>query len=97
MRLMENTVKTGTFLYADEVRLGIRIVRHEYRPGTGDPFDEPQIREDLEGTFYEIQYGSTTARENFVAGGGYFDPLEKAVQNAEVATNRTVLWSPEPQ
>ena len=90
-------VKTGTFLYNNEVRCDIRIVRRTYRPGTGDPSDEAQFRDDLVGTFYEIQYGSTAKRGGWVAGGGFFDSLEAALGHASSATQDTVIWSSDVQ
>jgi hypothetical protein len=88
-------IQSGIFLYADEVVCDIRIVKHDMRPGTGDPFDEPWYRDDQKGEFYEIQYGSPSQRGKYLAGGGYFDSLDAALISAEEATHGTVRWNVE--
>ena len=80
-----SVVKQGTFLYAGAVVCDIRILKTDRRPGTGDQ----------EGEFFTIQYGSTTARGEFVAGGGWFASLEQAMDlaRAAVGTNGGLNWS----
>jgi hypothetical protein len=45
-------VKTGTWLYADEIRCSVVILKPEWAYGSGDYEDEPEIREGREGEFY---------------------------------------------
>ncbi|MCM3905105.1 MAG: hypothetical protein ND866_25710 [Pyrinomonadaceae bacterium] len=85
-------VKVGTFLYDGTVICDIRIVKHNGRYGTGDPFDEPKFREDIEGEFYYIEFGSTVERGKFVSGSQALPSLEAAVREAEDATGGRVTW-----
>lgn len=85
-------VKGGIFLYDNEITCDIRIVRVHLRPGSGDVLDEPKYRDDEIGEFYEIQYGSTSERGKFVAGVGWYDTIEAALESANGATNGTVKW-----
>ena len=85
-------VKEGVFLYDGTVPCDIRIFKHGKRYGTGDPFDEPEFRDDAEGEFYYIEFGSTVERGKFVSGSWAVPSLEAAIDEAERATNGTVTW-----
>ena len=85
-------VKEGVFLYDGTVPCDIRIFKHEKRYGTGDSFDEPEVRDDAGGEFYYIEFGSTVERGKFVSGSWALSSLEAAVEEAERATNGTVAW-----
>jgi hypothetical protein len=90
-------VKSGTFLYAGNVVCDVRIVREPIRFGTGDYEDEEDVREDqLAETFY-VEYGSTTERGRFNAGGGGHASLAEAVSAVESAPGigATVTWEAE--
>ena len=89
-----SVVKQGTFLYAGAIVCDIRILKTDLRPGTGDQEDPPAWRDDQEGEFFTIQYGSTTARGEFSAGGGWFASLEEAMDQARAAvgTNGGLNW-----
>lgn len=85
-------IKKGTFLYAGSVVTDIQIVKTNVRYGTGDHEDEPEYRDDIEGEFYNIEFGSTTERGKFVSGSLSHKSLNDAVLEAEKATNHTVTW-----
>ena len=85
-------VKEGIFLYDGTVLCDIRIFKHGKRYGTGDPFDEPEFRDDADGEFYYIEFGSTVERGKFVSGSWALPSLEAAIEEAERATNGTVTW-----
>ena len=89
-----SVVKRGTFLYAGAVVCEIRIFKTDLRPGTGGFQDPPEWRDDQEGEYYTIQYGSTTASGEFNAGGGWFASLEEAMHHAReaVGTNGGLNW-----
>ena len=78
-------------------------MRPSHRPkpirfGTGDHEDPPEISDDVvQDTFY-IQYGSTTARGVFNAGGGGFSSLSAAVAHVEAMPGfgQTVSWTELP-
>jgi hypothetical protein len=91
----ERVVQVGTFLYDGEVVCDIRIVISPIRFGTGDHEDPPEVSDDaVQDTFY-IQYGSTTSRGAFNAGGGGFPTLADAVAHVEAMPGfgSTVRWA----
>ena len=92
MKDTKETVKQGTFLYDGLVITDIQIVKTNIRYGTGDYEDEPEYRDDVEGEFYKIEFGSTTERGKFVSGSLSHKSLEYAIAEAEKATNDTVTW-----
>ena len=92
MNKKKEIIKKGTFLYDGSVTTDIQIVRTNIRYGTGDYEDEPECRDDIEGEFYNIEFGSTTERGKFVSGSLSHTSLEDAILEAEKATNFTVNW-----
>ena len=87
-------VKEGTFLYDGAVVCDLGIVRRPIRFGTGDDKDPQEVRDDLvRGTFY-AEYGSTTQRGVFNAGGGAHPTLLTAMAHAEAAPGigKTIVW-----
>ena len=86
-------VKHGTWLYAGQVICGLRILKHGWHYGSGDYEDEKSIRDDREGEFYYVEYGSPTNPTEYKAGGGCFTSLEEAMKSARSATHNTVSWS----
>jgi [ribosomal protein S5]-alanine N-acetyltransferase len=90
----DRVVKTGTYLYGGSVLCDVRIVCSEFRYGTGDFGDPEEIRDDrFIDTFY-LQYGSTTERGRFNAGGAGFASIDEAIAAAEAAPGigSTVMW-----
>jgi hypothetical protein len=89
---LPDVVKTGTFVYGGSVTCDVRIVRLAIRPGSGDDEDAPEDRDDQPGPWFFVEYGSTTQRGHFSAGGGYHRTLADA--EAEVHRQvRGVKWS----
>jgi hypothetical protein len=84
----------GTFLYDGTVVCDLRIVRRPVRFGSGDYEDPPEIRDDLVQDTYYVEYGSTTERSVFNAGGGAHDSLRAAITSAEAAPGigKTIVW-----
>ncbi|MCM3902475.1 MAG: hypothetical protein ND866_12275 [Pyrinomonadaceae bacterium] len=62
------------------------------RYGTGDPYDDPEYRDDVEGQFYYIEFGSTVERGKFVSGSFALPSFEAAIEEAEKATGGRVEW-----
>jgi hypothetical protein len=75
----------GTFLYAGSVECDIRVVRSSTRFGSGDYEDPPDLRDDVEIETFYIEYGSTTDRGVFNAGGGAYSSLAEAIAAAEAS------------
>ncbi len=81
----ETVVKKGVFIYAGEVECDIRIIRSPIQYGTGDWEDPPDAQNDqIRETFY-VQFGSTTQRGLFNAGGGAYSSMEAAMAGARTA------------
>ncbi len=81
----ETVVMEGTFLYGGEVECDVRIVQSPVHYGTGDHEDFPEIADDAMEATFSIQYGSTTQRGAFNAGGGGYPSLAEAMARAEGA------------
>lgn len=94
LRSDEKVVRRGTFLYDGVVLCDIRIVYSTFMPGSGDYQDPPEVADDRDGDFFYVQYGSTTARGVFNAGGGGGTTLEAAITAAESTPGigPTVVW-----
>lgn len=91
----ERVVRVGTFLYGGEVVCDVRIVLSPVRFGTGDHDDPPDVAEDAVQDTYYVQYGSTTSRGVFNAGGGEFQTLLAAIAHVEATPGigETVRWT----
>ena len=85
-------VKQGTCLYADEVICDIRILKHGWCYGSGDYEDPPAVREDRQGEFFYIQFGSIVKRGEYPSSRGCHESLAEALNAAESATHGTVKW-----
>ena len=90
----ETVVKEGTFLYDGKIQCDVRIIHSPVRYGSGDYEDPPDIQNDVDQDTYYIQYGSTTERGVFNAGGGAYGSLADAIAGVEGAPGigGTVRW-----
>ena len=90
----ESVVRAGTFLDDGQVVCDLRIVLSPVRFGTGDYEDPPEVSDDVDQDTFYIQYGSTTSRGVFNAGGGGFPTLSAAVAHVESMPGfgNTVRW-----
>ena len=90
----ETVVKEGTFCYDSDIECDIRVIRSTVRYGSGDPEDSPQIANDVEQTTFYIQYGSTTERGVFNAGGCGYPRLAEAAAAAveSPGIGNTIRW-----
>jgi hypothetical protein len=86
-------VKTGTWLYPNEVPCLVSILKHGWSYGSGDYEDEPEIRDDREGEFYYIEYHAPKHTGESKSRVGAFDSLDEAVQAAVLASNGSVKWT----
>ena len=78
----DKLIMKGTFLYDSAVVCDVRICRSSFRPGTGDEDDAEEEREDREGEFYYIDYGSPVARGQYPSRSVYYGSLTEAVRHA---------------
>ena len=86
-------IKTGKVTYDNSTFYLVRIVKTNFKPGSGDHEDPPEIANDEYGIFFEVQYAPPN--ENvFRAGGGYFDTVEGAVSEAN-SKSGGVAWDDE--
>ena len=84
-------VKRGTFTYDGSVQCGVEIVQTDFRPGTGDHEDAPELREDTHGTFYEIRYQSAGGDGRFSSGVFGFESVEAAMRHVESVAS-SIRW-----
>jgi len=89
MRDGTTVVKQGEFLYDGVVTCDLRIVLSPVRFGTGDDEDPIEFRDDVDVDTFYVEYGSTTERGVFKAGGGGHPSLAAAVAAAEAALGVT--------
>jgi len=61
--------------------------------GTGDYEDPAEAREDQQGEFYYLQFGSPVKRGEYPSQGGCYLSIEEAEREAEGATHGTVRWN----
>jgi hypothetical protein len=85
-------IKQGTWPHADEIVCDLRILRHGWNYGSGDDGDEKDIREDQEGEFYYIEYGSPTNPTEYKTRVGGYESLEEAMTAVTVATHGAISW-----
>jgi hypothetical protein len=88
-------VVEGTWMYADQVRCRIAVVRRGIMYGSGDYEDPPEVAEDRTTETFEVLYASPTNPREFCAGGGQFSTLDEACAAAEAACGATVHWEAE--
>jgi len=89
----EKIVAAGIFVYGG-TECELRIVFSPVRYGSGDYADDPEIGDDSVTDTYYVQYGSTTQKGTFNAGGGGYPSLAEARVAAESAPGigPTVRW-----
>jgi len=86
------TVKQGTFRYAESVTCDVQIVQTEMRWGSGDRDDPAGLQDDLPGPCFYVEWGSTTTRGEYSAGGVGYATLEEAMRAVEQQVV-DVAWS----
>jgi hypothetical protein len=87
----KRVVKRGTFLYDGTCECRVEIVETNIRYGSGDYEDEPTIRDDVEGVFFEIRYESAGSDRRVSSGIRGFENIEAAVRHVESSV-KTVKW-----
>jgi hypothetical protein len=91
----QEVVKTGTFQYDGQITCDVRIVRGPNCYGSSDCEEPSDIADDHKRETFYIQYGSTTERGRYNAGGGGYLTLSDAIAVVEAAPGFgcTVRWA----
>lgn len=55
--VIETLVLSVTWLYADEIENEVHVIKRNFKPGSGDHEDPPEIKDDQYGEFYGISMG----------------------------------------
>jgi len=87
------TIRQGSFLYDGFHPTEVRIVLSATRYGTGDYEDPPEISDDVQIATYYVEYGSTSEKGVFHAGGGGFETAEDAATAVAAAVGESLVWS----
>ena len=66
--IKEELLISGTWLYDGIVKNEAHIIKTNYKRGSGDYEDEPEIRDDQFGTFYDIRIGPYSDEKPFMGG-----------------------------
>ena len=78
----ETLVAVGERKYASTVKSVVHLGEREFAPGSGDPFDPPEVREDRERRFYFLKYAETRDPSRFVSESGAFVSIGDAKREA---------------
>ncbi|HEX7862033.1 MAG TPA: hypothetical protein VF773_16995 [Verrucomicrobiae bacterium] len=84
-------VKQGSFIYDNAAKCRVKICQTDYRPGSGDHEDPPELREDVGGIFYQIWFQSAGGGQRFSAGGETCETLSDAIRIVEAKVG-PVIW-----
>ena len=77
----EIVVLSGSWIYGDEVAEGVHIIKSNFRPGSGDYEDPPEIANDAFGVFFGLRFGKY-ANEHSGEGGAY-TTIDEAMEHAK--------------
>ena len=76
VEIIEVKVLSGTWLYDDLIKREVHIVKSNFKAGSGDYEDEPDLSEDQYGEFYGVRIGEYRLADSFQ--GGAYNSLEEA-------------------
>lgn len=55
--VIETLVLSGTWLYDGEIATEVHVIKSNFKPGSGDYEDPPEIKDDHYGEFFDIRIG----------------------------------------
>jgi hypothetical protein len=87
-RASDTIARVGFFLYDGTVRCPLRIVRTDFRPGSGDHEDPPEIADDQSGLRFRVDLTAAGDPNKWRVGGGYFRTQAAAERHLK-ETSRT--------
>ena len=90
MKITEQKVLVGVAPYDAGATYKIEIIKTNFRPGSGENEDPPEIMNDEYGIFYKVKYTSPDELEA-KAEGAYYSSLEEAKSNLETVING-IVW-----
>lgn len=90
MEVQEKIIKTGFTKYDNTTPYRVEIVETNFKPGSGDQDDSPEIQLNQYGYFYMIKYYSPPSFE-FPAEGGWYDYLKETIFVSEKKTSG-MIW-----
>lgn len=79
-QIEEKVILSGTWLYGGTENNEVHIIKTNYKPGSSDYEDEPEVRDDQFGIFYGIQFGAYSREKNFM--GGVYSSVKEAKEYA---------------
>jgi len=86
-----SVVKRGNWLYGGSVKCAVRISSRDFRPGTGDYEDPPEVAEDREVECYALEF-HTPAGEPAWVGGGTYASIKEATESARRLLGESLQW-----
>ena len=90
MKIQSKIIKIGKAKYDNTTPYKVEISETNFKPGSGDYEDPPEVRNDQFGRFYEIVFYSPPDYK-FTSGGGWYDSLQEAIRVAESKTGG-IIW-----
>ncbi len=90
MDIHEKIIKVGSAKYDNKTPYKIEILETNFKPGSGDYEDPPEIQNDHFGTFYQIKYYSPVD-STYTAGGGWYNSLNEAITAADKKAGG-IIW-----
>jgi len=81
--ITKEEIKRGIWLYDNQIPATVIIFKTNYKPGSGDYEDPPEIGNDQWGVFYRIDHTSTVNPNVFTGGYGELESLEETITMAE--------------
>ncbi len=76
----EQVIMSGTWIYGDESEWQVHVVKANFRAGTRDHDDAPDVRHDQHGVFFDVRFGEY---DDSVTHGGAYTSLEEALEYAK--------------
>ena len=76
----EELILSGTWLYDGSKENEVHVIKTNFKPGTGDDEDEPEVKEDQYGIFYGIHIGTLSGKQPFM--GGAYSSVKEAKEYA---------------
>lgn len=86
----DKMVIIGEASYDTGVTYKIEILKTNFRPGSGDYEDPPEIRNDEYGEFYKVIY-TAPGESDVKAEGEFYASLDEAKKHVE-ANYKGVVW-----
>ncbi|MCL1046047.1 hypothetical protein L2737_12000 [Shewanella electrodiphila] len=67
-QIHEKLMLSGSWIYGGIAEMEVHIIKSNFKPGSGDYEDDPEVREDQFGEFYDIHIGKYIKGEAHLSG-----------------------------